>query len=197
VFHVKHDPGIASRLHTYADLIRAWNPRLNLVSRTDLDSLEGRHIADSLQLAELIPEAVDRAIDLGSGAGFPGLILAIATGIAFTLIESDRRKAAFLLEAARRTRAPATIVAQRAEACHGLTASLVTARALAPLPRLLTLAAPFVAPGGCLLLPKGANAAAELTAATADWNMRVERFPSATAPGAVILRITDLAPRQR
>lgn len=197
MFHVKHSPEVRARLEAYVDLVRTWTARLNLVSRRDAIAIWDRHIEDSLQLAPLIPAGTDRAIDLGSGAGFPGLVLAIATGIPFTLIESDRRKAAFLLEAARCTDAPVTIVNRRAETCQGLTAPLVTARALAPLPLLLSLAAPFVARGGCLLAAKGANAAAELTAATPDWNMRVERFASRTAPDAVILRITDIAHRQR
>ena len=197
VFHVEHSPQVRARLEAYADLVRTWTARLNLVSRRDAPAIWDRHIEDSLQLGPLIPAGTDRAIDLGSGAGLPGLVLAIATSIPFTLVESDRRKAAFLLEAARRTDAPVTVVNRRAEACERLTAPLVTARALTPLPQLLSLAAPFVARGGCLLAPKGANAAAELTAATADWNMHVERFASRTAPDAVILRITDIAHRQR
>ena len=178
-------------------MLHAWSGRVNLVSRADASAIWTRHVEDCLQLVALMPPNVGRGIDVGSGAGFPGLILAIATGLPFTLIESDRRKAAFLVEAARRTGAPVTVLPRRADACHGLTAPLVTARALAPLPRLLRLAAPFVAPGGCLLLPKGAQVEAELTEAEPAWNMHVERFASRTAPDAVILRITDLAPRQR
>ena len=194
---MKHGDDVEARLKLYADLLLTWNASLNLVSRADAAAIWRRHIEDSLQLAPLIPAGVDRAVDLGSGAGFPGLVLAIATGVPFSLIEADRRKAAFLLEAARRTTADVTVLVKRMEACHELRAPLVTARALAPLPTLLPMAAPFLAPGGCLLLPKGAKVDAELTAASADWIMCVQRFASTTAPNGVILRITNLEPRRR
>ena len=194
---MKHGDDVEARLKLYADLLLTWNARLNLVSRADAAAIWRRHIEDSLQLAPLIPAGVERAIDLGSGAGFPGLVLAIATGIPFALIEADRRKAAFLLEAARRTAAPVAVLAERMETCPGVSAAFVTARAVAPLPRLLPLAAPFLAPGGCLVLPKGGKADAELTAASTGWNMCVQRFASTTAPDAVILRITNLEPRRR
>ncbi len=135
----------------------------------------------------------DRAIDLGSGAGFPGLVLAIATGVPFDLVEADQRKAAFLREAARQTGAPVRVHAVRIEAAAIAPAPLVTARALAPLPKLLALAAPLLAPGGTCLFLKGANVQAELTEAAAQWHMRVETIPSRTEPGACILRITDLS----
>jgi 16S rRNA (guanine527-N7)-methyltransferase len=134
-----------------------------------------------------------RAIDLGSGAGFPGLILAIATGIHFDLIEADQRKAAFLREAIRLTGAPAHVHAVRVEVANIPPAPLITARALAPLPKLLSLAALLLASGGICLFLKGANVEAELTDAATQWHMRVESIPSSTAPGASILRITDLS----
>ncbi len=152
-----------------------------------------RHIADSLQLVPLMPPALDRAIDLGSGAGFPGLILALATGVPFDLIEADQRKAAFLREAARITGAPVHVHAVRIEAADLPPAPLITARALAPLPKLLGLAAPLLAPGGQCLFLKGADVQTELTHAAAQWHMQVERIPSRTAPDACILRISDLS----
>jgi 16S rRNA (guanine527-N7)-methyltransferase len=133
-----------------------------------------------------------RAIDLGSGGGFPGLILALATGVPFDLIEVDQRKAAFLREAARVTGAPVRIHAVRIEAASLTPAPLITARAVAALPRLLKLAAPLLAPGGTCLFLKGANAKAELTHAATQWQMHVDGIPSRTAPGARILRITGL-----
>src|SRR5262249_6137193 len=129
---------------------------------------------------------------LGSGAGFPGLIMAIVTGVPFDLVEADQRKAAFLREAARVTRAPVRVHAARAETLALEPVDLVTARALAPLPRLLGLAAPFVTSGGECLFLKGAGVEAELTAAAAQWHMQVERVPSRTARNACILRIRDL-----
>ena len=132
-----------------------------------------------------------RAIDLGSGAGFPGLILALATGTPFDLIEADQRKAAFLREAARVTGAPVRVHATRIESAGLAPAPLVTARAVAPLSKLLALAAPLLAPGGQCLFLKGASVQSELTHAAAQWHMHVERIPSRTAPDACILRISN------
>lgn len=183
----------SERLAIFQALCLRWNPIINLVSRRDAPKLSARHIADSLQLAPLIPAGITRAIDIGSGGGFPGLILAIATGIHFELIESDARKCAFLREAARETGAQATIHTTRIEQAEVLPAMLLTARALAALPELLALAAPLIAPGGVALFPKGVRADEELTNARSQWQMRVERFPSQTDTGGVILRISEVA----
>jgi len=180
-------------LEAFAALLLRWNRTVNLIARRDEPHLWSRHIVDSLQLVPLIPPQTPRGIDLGSGAGFPGLILSIATGVPFDLIESDLRKAAFLREAARILDAPITVHPVRAEAAVVPQVPLITARALAPLPRLLTLAAPFLASSGVCLFLKGANATSELTAAATEWHMQVERIPSRTAPGACILRISDIA----
>ena len=193
MFHVKH--GNASR--------RMWscccagNRRINLISPRDIELVWTRHIADSLQLAALIPPDTDRAIDLGSGAGLPGLVLAIATGIPFDLVEADHRKAAFLREAARLTGAAATVHATRIEAATIAPARLVTARALAPLATLLGWASKLLAPGGICLFPKGRGAEDELTAAAAQWQMQVHRTPSRTDPSATILRISEICPAHR
>jgi len=182
-----------ARLDVFHALFLRWNPIINLVSRRDEAKLSERHIADSLQLLPLIPADADRAIDIGSGGGFPGLILAIASGLPFDLIEADGRKGAFLREAARETGARATIHTTRIETAVVPPAPLVTARALAPLPSLLDLAARLIAPGGVALFPKGARADEELTNARREWQMRVERFASQTDPGGVILRISEVA----
>lgn len=182
-----------ARLEAFAALLLRWNRTVNLIARHDESALWPRHIADSLQLAPLIPPGTTRGIDLGTGGGFPGLVLAIATNIPFDLIESDQRKAAFLREAGRATRAPIRVQAARVEAARVEPAPLITSRALAPLPRLLGLAVPLLAPGGICLFLKGATVESELTAATAEWHMRVERLPSQTAPDAPILRISDIA----
>jgi 16S rRNA (guanine527-N7)-methyltransferase len=189
------------RLDAFVELLVAWNARINLIGPpSDPTAIWERHIADSLQLVPLLPAGINRAIDLGSGAGFPGLILAAVTGIAFDLIESDQRKAAFLAEAVHRLSAPARVHACRAEFAQVPPAPLLTARALAPLPKLLDVAAPLLTPDGRCLFPKGATADAELTAAARQWHMHVERFPSRTNPDAVILQISDLqrvaAPRR-
>lgn len=200
MFHVKQaaDP-LASvsretmaRLTSYVDLLLRWNPTINLISRRDEKHVWTRHVADSLALVPALPGSVSRAIDLGSGAGLPGLVLAIATDIHFDLVESDQRKAAFLREAIRATQAPAHVHAVRIEALTVPPAPLVTARALAPLTTLLAWSAPFLAAGGVCLFPKGRTAGDELTQASAQWHMRVETFPSATDPDATLLRLSEI-----
>lgn len=180
------------RLSVYVALLLTWNRRINLIGRADEPHVWVRHIEDSLQLIPLMPSNLNRAIDLGSGAGFPGLILAIVTGIPFDLVESDQRKAAFLREAACTTATPATIHAIRIEDTKIPPASLVTARALAPLSQLLAMAHRFIAPGGVALFPKGTTVEQELTTARAVWNMRVERFPSRTHPDGAILKLSEV-----
>ncbi|MGH7191036.1 MAG: 16S rRNA (guanine(527)-N(7))-methyltransferase RsmG [Acetobacteraceae bacterium] len=203
MFHVKHErdqciadfslpPSVILRLDSFADLLSLWNTRINLVSRRELPNLWSRHIADSLQLIPLLPSPLSRAIDLGSGAGFPGLVLAIAAGIPFTLIEADQRKAAFLAEAARTTGTEVDIRNIEIAQAKVSPARLVTARALAPLPALLALAEPFVAVGGFALFPKGKKVAAELTAASRQWQMHVEQFPSRTDPAGSLLRVSEI-----
>ncbi len=182
----------APRLEIFAGLVRKWSPRINLVSKADLPQLWTRHIEDSLRLLPLIPAATDRAIDLGSGAGFPGLVLCIATGIPFDLIEADARKAAFLMEAARQTGAPARVHHCRIESAPISPAPLITARALAPLEILLGLAAPLLAPGGVCLFPKGQGVDAELTAATRLWQMDAERLTASDGSGSSILKVSQI-----
>lgn len=182
------------RLAAYVDVLLHWQKTINLISSRDTAKVWTRHIADSLQLLPLIPPDTERAIDLGSGAGLPGLVLAIATGIAFDLVEADHRKAAFLREATRLTEAPATIHATRIEATFLPPARLITARALAPLATLLLWAAPLLAPDGVCLFPKGRTVEDELTAAAAKWQMQLHRTPSRTDPSATILRISEIGP---
>ena len=179
-------------IEQFSSLLLRWNRTVNLIAAGDEPLLWQRHIADSLQLVPMIRPLPNRAIDLGSGAGFPGLILALATGVHFDLIEADMRKAAFLREAGRITRAPLKVHASRIEATAVLPAPLITARALAPLPKLLALAAPLLVPGGTCLFLKGSSAQTELTAAAAEWHMQVQCVPSRTAPNACILGISDL-----
>lgn len=182
----------ADKLDKLAELILAWNRTINLISKNDEQHIVDRHIADSLALLPYLPSGFIRAIDLGSGAGFPGLVLAIATGSPFDLIEADQRKAAFLREAARLTQAPVRIHAIRIEASTITPAPLVTARALAPLKTLLAWATPLLAPGGFALFPKGRNAEQELTDARTQWHMHVEQWPNPLDPSARILRLSEI-----
>ena len=186
---------VERQLRLFVDLLLRWNATVNLVAARDSETVWDRHVADSLQLMPLLHPATARGVDLGSGAGFPGLVLALAAGIPFDLIESDRRKAAFLRTAAQETAAPVTVHACRIEDAQVAPAPLVTARALAPLPRLLALAAPFLAPGGMCLFLKGRGVEAELTEAGTQWRIQVERSASTTAPDGVVLTITGIARR--
>ena len=183
-----------ARLEHFVQVLLRWNGTLNLIAPRDAPVVRQRHVADSLQLVPLIPPGTQRAIDLGSGGGFPGLVLAIATGLAFDLIESDRRKAAFLRSAILETGANATVHACRIEDADVPAATLITARALAPLPRLLPLAAPLLAAGGTCLFLKGARADREIADARAAWRMRIDSIPSQTDQAGCVLRITELSP---
>ncbi|HCZ48218.1 MAG TPA: 16S rRNA (guanine(527)-N(7))-methyltransferase RsmG [Gammaproteobacteria bacterium] len=142
----------------------------------------------------VLATVVDDLVDLGSGAGFPGLILALVTGRTVDLVESDGRKCAFLREAARLTAAPVRIHETRIAAAPVRNADLVTARALAPLDRLCAYGAPILARGGICLFLKGRRVAEELTEAEKRWKMHLTRIPSRSDPDGVILRVGDLCP---
>lgn len=181
------------RLTAYADLLVKWQQRINLVSAATLEDLWRRHMLDSAQLLPLLPTGRRSVADLGSGAGFPGLVLAILGVPEMHLIESDQRKCIFLTEAARvaglKGGTDVIIHNRRIEAISGLEVGAVTARACAPLDQLLSYAQKFLWHGGKALFLKGAAVEEELTAAHKNWTMEVERFPSASDPTGCILRI--------
>jgi 16S rRNA (guanine527-N7)-methyltransferase len=181
------------RLNTYADLLRKWQRSINLVGPRTLDDLWNRHFTDSAQLLPLIPPSARVLVDFGSGAGFPGLVLAILGVPQVHLIESDQRKSTFLREVARATGTPITIHAKRIEQVAPFPADVVSARALAPLGDLLGFAAPFLGPDTLCLFPKGQMAEDELTAASKIWNMNVDRIQSVTDSSATILRISQVS----
>ena len=183
------------RLGRHLELLRQWQRRINLVGASTLADPWRRHVVDSAQLLPLLPTGSARLIDLGSGAGFPGLVLAIAGTADVTLVDGDARKCAFLAEAARITDARVEIIHGRIESLAAGPFDIVTARALAPLDRLIALARPLLAPGGVLLLLKGRGFASELTAAADRWKMRVATWPSLTDPDAIIARIDDIRDR--
>jgi 16S rRNA (guanine527-N7)-methyltransferase len=184
------------RLRAFAGLVARWNPTIKLVSSPDLAHLWSRHVEDALQLIPHMPATATHALDLGSGGGFPGLVLAIATGVRFDLIESDSRKAAFLQEAAMATAAPATIHMGRIEDVKLPLRLLVTARALAPLPKLLELAHPFLDRDGVCLFPKGERAASEIAESDKDWIMDLHQISSRTSSAGRILRVSRLSRRR-
>lgn len=181
------------RLTAYADLLRKWQPKINLVGPTTLPDLWQRHFLDSAQLFTLLPEGTRTLADIGTGAGFPGLVLAILGVPEVHLIESDSRKCAFLREAARVTGTAVTVHNKRIEAVTRLACDVVTARALAPLETLLGWAVPLLRPNGHCIFLKGQNVEGELTDTTKYWKMRTERFDSRSDPGGVVLRIGEIA----
>jgi len=166
-----------------------WQNRINLVGRSTLNDPWRRHILDSAQLAPLLEGPM--VVDLGAGAGLPGLVLAILKPeLTVHLIESDARKCAFLREAARATAAEVKIHHSRIESLPPFAADTVVARALAPLSQLLEWAARFTP--RVYLFPKGKDAELELTESTKKWRFTVEHIPSRTDPQATILRLREV-----
>ena len=188
----------AAKLDLYVAQLRRWQSVKNLVGPATLSEVWTRHVADALQLLDLAPEAT-RWLDLGSGAGIPGLILAIAgadrPGFSVDLVESNARKCAFLTEAARLTGAPARVHNARIEDVIGKLAGaeIVCARALANLDQLLAWTEPLLKMGTTGLFPKGRDVEAELTQAAQRWRFVYDLHPSRTGSAARIVRVTDLS----
>jgi 16S rRNA (guanine527-N7)-methyltransferase len=182
------------RLDEFVSLLSRWNRTLNLVSKADIaHGIGERHIAQSLVLVDYLPQGLDRFIDLGSGGGFPALPIAIATGVYVDLVESDHRKGAFLETALTVLGVRGKVWAQRIEVCQVPPAKCVTARALAPLPLLLSYTYPLLQPDGVALFLKGDRAEAEIDAARANWQMQADIIDS-VPNGSRILKISRLKP---
>lgn len=188
------------RLTTYVNLLIDWNERLNLVAPSTIADVWRRHILDSAQLAPMIPPQARTIVDLGSGAGFPGLVLAIMladrAGLKVHLVESIQKKCRFLEAVIAATGAPAEVHACRAEDMR-MKADVVTARALAPLDRLFPLAHPFFRPDTIALFLKGRSLNDELTLATKSWTLTATPTPSRSDPSGAVLRVTGLTPWRR
>ena len=182
-----------ARLEAYAALLVRWSARINLIGRDTIADLWRRHILDSAQLQPFIPSAARSLIDLGTGAGLPGLVLAILGVPGVELVEADSRKCAFLREAARIAEVPVAIRGCRIQAVPPHPVDVVTARALAPLDRLLGLAEPFLAPGTECLLLKGERVEGELTLARRHWTMTASLHQSRSDPRGVVLRLQQVA----
>lgn len=187
------------RLAAYLALLEKWNRAINLVSKATLADPWRRHFLDSAQLLPHLPGSPVTVLDLGSGAGFPGLVLAILGGerLAAHLVESDARKAAFLREAARVTGTAATIHNRRIEELGPFAVDVVTARALAPIAAILDLAAPFVAEQTQLLLLKGGQTHKELTEAQKNWTINANLHPSRSDPSGFIVQIREARRHER
>ncbi len=188
------------RLGVYLSLLEKWQGTINLVSRGSLEDAWRRHMLDSAQLARYISPrgpscsgaGAPVIVDIGSGAGFPGLVLAIMGAGVVHLVESNRRKCAFLATVARETSTEVTIQPLRVESLVPFAADIVTARSVAPLHKLLAFSEPFVGREGECLFLKGKKADEELTVAAKRWSMRVERFSSDSDSSGHVRRLRQI-----
>jgi 16S rRNA (guanine527-N7)-methyltransferase len=184
-----------ARLDRFTALLLDWQSRINLIAASTVPVLWTRHIADSLQLLAIAPDA-RKWVDLGSGGGFPGVPIACALAEQGSA-EVHKKKAAFLREAVRITGAPAIVHAVRiADFCQSFRGALdaVTARALAPLPELLSIAYPLLKKGPQGVFPKGQDVEAELTEAAKCWSIQASLVPSRTDPESRVVLIRRAEP---
>jgi 16S rRNA (guanine527-N7)-methyltransferase len=184
------------QLEALVHTLGRWQKAINLVGKATLEDIWIRHILDSAQLLPLVPKGAQHLVDLGSGGGFPGLVMAaLRPGLDVTLIESDARKGAFLGEAARRMglKKQPKVVVSRIEAAPATKADVVTARALAPLGQLLAWAAPHRADTAICLFHKGKGWQAEMNEAMKDWDIEAQPFSSVTDRDSVLLRISQFS----
>ena len=184
------------RLKAYQALVEKWTPKINLISRKSVPEIWERHIADSVQIFDLVERAA-HWVDLGSGGGFPGIPVAILnaeaqTVGAITLVESDQRKVAFLRAAGRELDLPIVVKAARIEELPPLKADVLSARALAELSVLLGFAERHLSEGGTALFPKGAKWEMEIAETKDAWRYSFDSIPSKTNPEAAILKIRNI-----
>jgi len=178
------------RLQAYEALLRRWQETINLVGSRTLEDVWRRHFLDSGQLCRLT-QGAKTIVDIGSGGGFPGLVVAIMSGAQVTMVEADNRKAAFLREASRMTAANTEVIAGRAEAVPATPADAVTGRAVAPLAKLLSLSEPWIRPGGRCYFLKGSTVVDELTDARLIWDISCDLVPSLSVPTGAILCVKE------
>ncbi|WP_170340683.1 16S rRNA (guanine(527)-N(7))-methyltransferase RsmG [Ruegeria arenilitoris] len=185
------------KLSIFVNLLRKWNPKINLVSRSTLPEVWSRHVKDSIQVFHLV-EPKNHWVDLGSGGGFPGLVCAILASetspeTEFTLVESDQRKSAFLRTVIRETKANCSVISKRIEVVDPLGADVLSARALADLTTLLSFCDRHLKEDGVAVFPKGATWKKEIDAAQREWSFTTEPANSLTDPQAVILKIKGVS----
>lgn len=189
---------VLAGLEAYVALLEKWQRTVNLVGRGSLGDVWRRHVLDSAQLAPHLPPTATVIADIGSGAGFPGLVLAVmdpVVGAEYHLIESNERKCAFLREANRITGADATVHHCRVENLRGLKADLVVARSVAPLAKLLPIAIPVLKKQGQCLFLKGKKWREELTETKNKWNMKESTIRSMSDPSGMILKLEAITRR--
>lgn len=186
------------RLEKFEEVLLKWNPRINLVSKSSLTVLWQRHIVDSVQVFASVEDAGESWVDIGSGGGFPGIVVAIMAAerspkTKVTLIESDQRKSAFLRTAARECGVSISVLTERIEQAVPQNADILSARAVADLDALLEFSQRHLAVGGTAVFPKGVNWKKEVDKAAQRWRFDVEPITSLTETEAVILKIKGVA----
>jgi len=185
-------------LQQFADLVRKWTPKINLISPATIPELWERHIVDSAQIYRFAPESYEKWVDIGSGGGFPGIVMAIIAktqqpNASFILIESDQRKATFLRTAARELNLRVTVLAERIEKASAQGADVVSARALSTLSTLLPLIERHINSDGQAILHKGKKAGEEIADARQNWRFDLEEFSSLTDLGGQILIVKGIS----
>jgi 16S rRNA (guanine527-N7)-methyltransferase len=180
------------KFQIYNKLLHKWQRAINLVSRQSLEDSGRRHFLDSAQLFPLVPGDARSLLDIGSGAGFPGMVLAIMGVSNVELVESDQRKCLFLREVSRETSTAVTITNARIEKLTPKTFDVVTSRACASLDVLLSYAKPYLGPSTVCLFPKGQTVEEELTTAQKRWNMRYTLIDSVSDSAARIVRLEGI-----
>ncbi len=205
MFHVKQfqeTTGVSNevlkRLKTYADLLEKWQKKINLVGNSTITDMWSRHIYDSAQLWPLLPRSDCSILDIGSGAGFPGLVLAILGGQNVTMVESDRRKCVFLAEVIRKTKVSLSVSLQncRIEDAQSDRVDVVISRGLASLEKLLVYSEPFLRDDTICLFPKGKKVDEELTETLKKWTMKVTKVPSQSDSSGTILKLENVKRRE-
>lgn len=186
-----------AKLEDFLELVAKWNPRINLVSAGSLEGAWQRHVLDSAQLWGMVRATDGIWLDIGSGAGFPGIVISIlaqqsATGVEVVLVESDLRKAVFLREVVRQLGLKAVVHSARIEKIAPVSAKFISARALAGLGDLLRMVDEHQGAGCVSLFLKGQGYAAELDQCRRDWSLECEAIPSKTDPRGAVLKIWDV-----
>ena len=191
-----------SQLKTYLSLLLSWQSKMNLVSRSSLEDAWNRHFVDSMQLFKYIPLSAQTLIDFGSGAGFPGMVLAIMAKektpyLKITLVESIKKKTLYLNEVSQKTATPVNIINDRIENLKNTKFDVITSRAMSSLSDLLAYAYPFCQENTVCIFPKGKNYALELAEAHQKWHFKCRIEPSDVSDEGKILLITAIKPKRR
>jgi len=184
------------KLLQYVSLLEKWNNSINLIAPSTVPDIWNRHIEDSLQIIPLLPKEKSNIIDIGSGAGLPGVVISLCSEHNVTMVDSDQKKALFLTETRRRLGASYDVFRDRIENIDGQTYDIVTSRACANLTKLLELSENFLEEKSYCLFHKGKNYSKEIEDAEKKWSFALEVIPSITDNEAAILKLTNIQRRR-